>query len=92
VGILGKELFFCDKLIEIHTEIFEKFPFEDAKLKYFFMPERYIDVYLYYYEATRDGDFSPSPAGGSWEDYLDDIRFPSPCKQPHISKKPVFYY
>ncbi|MGF1587478.1 MAG: TlpA family protein disulfide reductase [Bacteroidales bacterium] len=79
----------ADKLIEIHKEIFEKFPFEDAKLKYFFMPERYIDVYLYYYEATRDGDFSPSPAGGSWEDYLDDIR---PLINEEIYKKYAMRY
>lgn len=64
----------AERLIEIHKEIFEKFPFEDAKLEYFWLPERYIDVYLYYYEAYKDGYFSPSRSGGSWLDYLDDIR------------------
>ena len=73
----------AERLIEIHKEIFEKFPIDNANLKYFLEPERYVDVYLYYYEAYKDGDFSPSRAGGSWLDYLDDIK---PCIHEEIYK------
>lgn len=62
-----------NQLIEIYSKIFQLFPIENAKLEYVYGSDRYIDVYLYYYEANKLGSFS-APKKGSWYAYLEEIK------------------
>lgn len=57
----------------VHSEIFNLYPLYGEGFEFVNLPDRYIDAYLYAYEAQKGETFNPPPRGGSWLDNYDEI-------------------
>ncbi len=61
------------ELKRVHAEIFNLYPLGGEGFEFINLPGRYIDAYLYAYEAQKGDAFNPPARGGSWLDYYDEI-------------------